>query len=149
MSLQVMPTVHVSDLVALYTLIVTKIVQKELIPSGRQGYYFAFAHRSPTHALMDRIATALYKRGLVIDTSVKTWPNYTLAAEALALPELYIKAMCMSTGDLIPVNPYKIGWKPEWDEKRCLASIDDQVQAALDLDTVKASRYDTLLTSEK
>jgi hypothetical protein len=144
-----MPTVHISDLVALYALVVTKVLQKELIPSGRQGHYFGFAHRSPTHALMDRIATALYTRGLVTDTGVTTWPNYSVAADASALPELYIKSMCMSTGDLVPVNPYTIDWKPEWDEKRYLAGIDDEVQAALHLDTVPVSRYDTLLAAEE
>jgi hypothetical protein len=139
--------VHISDLVALYALIVTKILQEEPIPSGPTGTYFGFAHRSPSYALMERIAVALHVRGLVTDASVKTWPSYKAAAEALALPELYIKPMCMSSGDLISVNPYSIGWQPEWDEKRYLAEIDAEVQAALDLNTVKSSRYERLMSA--
>jgi hypothetical protein len=141
--------VHISDLVALYALITTKVLQGEEIPSGERGNYFGFNHRSPTWAVMDRIAVSLHSRGLVPDASVKTWPSYKMAAEAMQLPELYIKPMSISTGDLVPVNGYKIGWKPEWTEERFLESIDDLVQAALDLDTVKTSRYDVLMAAEK
>ncbi|KAF2181555.1 NAD(P)-binding protein [Zopfia rhizophila CBS 207.26] len=143
------PAVHISDLVSLYALLTTKILQKEPMPSGEQGHYFGFNHRSPYWAVMDRIATSLHARGLVADASVKTWPSYKMAAEAMSLPELYIRAMCTSTGDLVPVNAYKIGWQPEWTEERYLADIDAEVQAALDLDMIKSSRYDTLLSAEK
>jgi len=143
------PAVHISDLISLYALLTTKILQKSPIPSGEKGHYFAFNHRAPAWALMDRIATALYSRGLVSTSDVKTWPSYKVAAKDLHLPETYIQAMCCSTGDLEPVNAYELGWQPEWSEERYLASIDDEVQAALDLDTGKASRYDLLLAAEE
>jgi hypothetical protein len=141
--------VHISDLVSLYALLTTKMLQKKSIPSGSHGYYFAFTHRSPYWAVMDRIAVALHARGLIPDASVKTWPSYKMAAEAMQLPELYLSGMCMSAGDPVPVNPYKIGWQPEWTEERFLELIDAEVQAALDFDTVKTSRYETLLSAEK
>ncbi|KAE9369113.1 hypothetical protein N431DRAFT_469047 [Stipitochalara longipes BDJ] len=58
------PAVHISDLVALYTLLVQKILQKEPIPSGEKGYYFAIAHRAPWWDVLERLAEALHARGL-------------------------------------------------------------------------------------
>jgi hypothetical protein len=143
------PAVHISDLVALYALLTTKILQNEPIPSGEKGHYFAFTHRAPFWALMDRIATALHTRGLIPSTEVKTWESYDVAAKSLNLPRAYVQAMCCSSGDQVPVNGYELGWKPEWNEERFLANVDTEVQAALDLDTVKTSPYDLLFDAEK
>lgn len=142
--LQRPPAVHIADLVELYALLTTKILQKESIPSGEHGYYFAFSHRSPWWAVLERIAAALHARGLIADASVKVWPDYDVAAKSLQLPRQYIVPMTMSTGEMVAVNPYKIGWQPKWNEEHYLASIDDEVQAALEFDTVTASRYDSL-----
>jgi hypothetical protein len=53
------------------------------------------------------------------------------------------------SGDMVAVNAYKIGWKPEWDEKRFLECMDDEVVAVLELDTVKASVFSALLADDK
>lgn len=53
------------------------------------------------------------------------------------------------SGDLVPVNAYRLGWKPKWDEEQFLASIDDEVQAVLELDTVKATIFDLLTSADK
>jgi hypothetical protein len=53
------------------------------------------------------------------------------------------------SGDMIAVNAYEIGWKPKWDEKRFLESMDDEVVAVIELDTVKASVFNDLLTDGK
>lgn len=87
---------HVSDLAALYAIIVKKIMQKEPIPRGNKGYYFAMAHRMPWWAVMQGLAKALHARGLVTDSEVKIWPSYEVAAEALGFPLLYIEPMTMS-----------------------------------------------------
>lgn len=50
---------------------------------------------------------------------------------------------------MVAVNAYKIGWKPKWDEKRFLECMDDEVVAVLELDTVKASVFNTLLANDK
>ena len=50
---------------------------------------------------------------------------------------------------MIPVNAYKLGWQPKWDEKRFLDGLDDEVEDVLALDTVKASVFDALLKDEK
>jgi len=56
--------------------------------------------------------------------------------------------LCIS-GDMFAVNAYKIGWKAKWDEKRFMECIDDEVVAVLELDTVKASVFNTLLADDK
>jgi hypothetical protein len=46
---------------------------------------------------------------------------------------------------MVPVNVFKLGWKPEWDEERFLKNIDAEVQDALELDHYKPSAYDTFI----
>ena len=49
------------------------------------------------------------------------------------------------SGDFVPVNAAKLGWKPEWDQERFFENIDDEVQAVLELDTVKQTIFNSLL----
>ncbi|KAF2792902.1 NAD(P)-binding protein [Melanomma pulvis-pyrius CBS 109.77] len=141
------PTAHISDVVALYTLIIMRILNKDLVPSGEKGYYFAMAHRYSWWNVMQRIAEAMHARRLVDEPEAKIWPSYEMAAESLGYPLLYMRAIGTSTGELVPVNAYKLGWNPKWDEEMFMNSMDDEVLAVLELDTAKASIFDTLLTT--
>ncbi|XXG95183.1 hypothetical protein Hte_001443 [Hypoxylon texense] len=141
------PAVHISDLVAFYALLIEKILQKEQIPSGEDGYYFVMAHRAPWWAIMQRVAEALYARGLVAEPKTQTWPSYDVAADTLGFPRLFMKAIGTSSGELVAVNAYRLGWQPKWDEERFLDSIDDEVQAVLELDNIKPSLFDPVSTS--
>jgi ABC-type taurine transport system ATPase subunit len=73
--------------------VVERILQKQAMPSGKDGYYFAQAHRAPWWAFMDAVAKALHARGLVADSRLETWPSDEAAAEALHFPALFIRAM--------------------------------------------------------
>lgn len=46
------------------------------------------------------------------------------------------------------MNPYNIGWKPKWGEKEFMDSLDDEIADVLELDTVKASIFDSLLEKQ-
>ena len=48
---------------------------------------------------------------------------------------------------MIAVNAYKLGWQPSWNQQKFLESIDDEVQAVQELDTIKPSLFDSLLKS--
>ena len=85
------------DLAKLYTLILEKVVQGELTPSGERGYYFAMAHRSSMWSVAEGLAASLYRRGLVDSAEVKVWPSDQKAAEELGFPARYIRAMCTSS----------------------------------------------------
>jgi hypothetical protein len=54
-----------------------------------------------------------------------------------------------NSGDMVPVNALRLGWKPKWDEKRFLENLDGEVQSVLDFDTVPASLYDSLMADQK
>ena len=54
-----------------------------------------------------------------------------------------------SSGELVAVNPYKLGWQPRWDEERFLNSMNDEVTAVQELDTVKPTIYESLLSPSK
>lgn len=88
---------HVSDLTALYVLLLEKILQSEPVPTGESGYYFAMAHRSPWWKVMDGLAKSLHSRGLVKEPEAKVWSSYDVAADTLGFPRLYIRAIGMST----------------------------------------------------
>ena len=91
--LQCPPAAHISDIVALYGLLVENILRNEDIPSGNEGYYVAMAHRAPWWAYMQALAKSLHARGLVIDSELEEWPSDEAAAEALHFPALFIRAM--------------------------------------------------------
>ncbi|KAI1137283.1 NAD(P)-binding protein [Hypoxylon sp. FL0543] len=143
------PMVHVSDLVAFYTLLVEKILRKEQIPSGEQGYYFGFAHWASWWDVTQRLADALYARGLVAEPKVEVWPSWEEAADHLGLPRPHVRSIGTPTGKLVPVNAYRLGWQPKWDQERFVGSVDDEVQAVLDLDTVKPTLFDALLRQQE
>ena len=91
--LQYPPGAHVSDLVDLYGAIIEHILQDQAIPSGRDGYYSAQAHKLPWWAYMEALAKSLHARGLVVDSELATWPSDAAAAQALRFPQAYIRAM--------------------------------------------------------
>ncbi|RSM08477.1 hypothetical protein CDV31_008114 [Fusarium ambrosium] len=136
--------VHISDLTSLYLLLLEKILRGEPVPTGENGYYFALAHRAPWWKVMDGLAEGLYSRGLVTEPKVQVWPSYDEAADTMGFPRLYMQAIGTSSGHLISKNPLKLGWKPKWDEKRFLDSLNEEVEAVQQLDTVKMSLFDSL-----
>ncbi|KAI1378883.1 NAD(P)-binding protein [Hypoxylon crocopeplum] len=141
------PAAHISDLTALYALLVEKILQKESMPSGENGHYFAMAHRAPWWDVMQRLADALYAHELVKEPKVQTWPSDDIAADTLGFPRPFIRGIGVSSGQLVPVNAYRLGWQPQWDKERFLESMDDEVQAVLELDTVKPTLFSSMLAN--
>lgn len=87
------PAVHISDLSALYVLLLESILKKQDIPNGEDGYYFATVHRLPWWRVMQGLAEALHSRGLVESADVKTWPSYDTAADELGFPRMYMRAI--------------------------------------------------------
>ncbi|KAI9704644.1 MAG: hypothetical protein M1820_005392 [Bogoriella megaspora] len=142
------PSVHISDLANFYTLLTEKILQKEPVPNGEKGYYFVIAHKTHWWRVMQRLAEALHARGLVAEPEVDVWPSDDVAAEYLEFPRPFVRAMGTSSGEFVPVNAYELGWRPKWDEKRFMESLDDEIQAVLELDTVKPSVFATLLPNQ-
>ncbi|KAF2238758.1 hypothetical protein EV356DRAFT_528666 [Viridothelium virens] len=141
-------SVHISDLVAFYVLLTEKILQKEPIPSGEKGYYFPISHRTHWWAVMERLAKALHARGLVMEPKPEVWPSDDIAAEYLGFQRRHIRAIGTSSGQLVPVNAYRLGWQPKWDEETFLASLDDEIQAVQELDTVKSTVFDNPASNE-
>lgn len=84
---------HISDLVALYALLTEKILQKDSIPCGEKGYYFAMAHKTHWWDVMQRLAEALHARGLVVQPKAEVWPSDEMAADYLGFPRPYVRAM--------------------------------------------------------
>ena len=82
---------HISDLTALYGRIVEKILRKEVIPSGTEGYYFALAHDLQWWETLNQLATALDARGLITDPEVHLWPSNEAAAELLGVPVPFVQ----------------------------------------------------------
>jgi hypothetical protein len=85
--------VNISDLTALYGQIVKKIVQKETIPSGEEGYYFALAHEIIWSEALQHLAIALKARGLVTDSKIQIWTSDEAAAESLGVPAPFVQIL--------------------------------------------------------
>jgi hypothetical protein len=84
---------HVSDMAALYILLLEKILNKEPLPTGENGYYFAMAHKASWWDVMQQLADALHKRGLVNEAKVEIWPSDEMAAQGLGWPRHFVRAM--------------------------------------------------------
>jgi hypothetical protein len=139
------PATHVSDLTALYALLVSKLVAGIPVPHNERGYLFAFAHRAPWHKTMDRLAEALYKRGLVSTPNTAIWPSYEAAAEQLGWPPQLARAMATTAGDLVAVQAYKeLGWQPVWTEQMYLDSMDEEIDGVLEHDKFEPTLYNAL-----
>ncbi|KAF4972347.1 hypothetical protein FSARC_1069 [Fusarium sarcochroum] len=141
-------TAHISDLTTYYVLLLSKILKREPLSFGNDRYFFPIAHRAPWWAVMDKIAKALYARGLINDPTPQIWENNDIAADSLGFPRLYIKGIGMSNGDLIPVNAQELGWSPAWNEEKFLDSMDDEIRDVQELDTVKMSLFDSLVSKQ-
>ena len=87
-----MSGVHITDLIALYGRLVDKIIRKETLPSGKEGYYFALAHDIVWRETLDRLVAALNARGLIKDSHIEDWPSDGFAAEALGVPKGFVQA---------------------------------------------------------
>ena len=92
-TLQKVSGVNISDLTALYGQIVKKIVQKETIPSGEEGYYFALAHEIVWTEALQYLAIALKARGLVTDSKIQIWTSDEAAAESLGVPAPFVQIL--------------------------------------------------------
>lgn len=88
-----MSAVHITDLTALYWRLTEAILQKEPIPHGEEGYYFAIAHHLDQWDVLDHLAEALEARGLVAGTTLEVWPDNEFAAESLGVPAQFVTAL--------------------------------------------------------
>lgn len=84
---------HISDLTALYGRIISKVLRKETISSGAEGYYFALAHDIYWWEVLDHLAVALKARNLVTDAKTQIWPNDEAAADALGVPVQFVQTL--------------------------------------------------------
>ena len=67
------------------------MLQKEALPSGSEGYYFALAHDLDRWEVLDHLAVALHARGLVTDSRMQFWPSDEAAAKALGVPVEFVQ----------------------------------------------------------
>ena len=157
-----MPAVHISDLMTLYALLLERILRKQPLPSGEEGYYFAAAHMYRWWDVLGRLAAVLHARGLVNEPSVQIWQSDEMAQEALGgmpidfMHMIWIRRMyspsvgyrCWADGECrTPINSvkaYEFGWQPVWDERRFLENMEDEVEAVQELDRVRSSIFDSL-----
>ncbi|KAF2019626.1 NAD(P)-binding protein [Aaosphaeria arxii CBS 175.79] len=135
---------HISDLVSLYTLLVSKIIAREDIPRGKEGYYFALAHRIEGWEVAESLSGAAKARGLIADSTVEVWESDASAAEAMGVPEMFVQVLWNSGDEMIARRPFSLGWSPKWDRKRFIDNIDDEIAAVLELGEAKSSLVSSL-----
>ncbi|KAH8691553.1 hypothetical protein BGW36DRAFT_305676 [Talaromyces proteolyticus] len=139
--------VHISDLTALYGLIVEQFLRGESIPSGREGYYFALAHDIFLGEVGDHLASELRDRGVTTNSEARTYSDEQAAATSLGVPVQFVQMLWDAGANIVAEIPRSIGWKPAWDKARFLQHIGDEVQAVVDLGKPKSSLVDSLLAA--
>jgi len=78
---------------ALYGKIVEKILQKEAIPNGEEGYYFALAHSLKMGTVAEHLAVALKARGITPNSTVGIWESDEAVAEAMGVPVQFVQIL--------------------------------------------------------
>lgn len=139
-----MSGVHITDLTALYELIVVKALGKETLQHGRDGYYFALGHDIQWSETLPRLAATLQARDLVKDSEIDVWPSDGEAADAMGVPAAFVQLLWNSGEDLVTDNQGRLGWEPKWDKQRFLNHMHEEVQAVLDEGKAKSSLIDSL-----
>lgn len=56
----------------------------------------------------------------------------------------WIASLTPVRGDLSPVNLEKLGWQPFWNEERLLASLKDEIEAAVSFVEATTTAFDAL-----
>ncbi|KAL2815836.1 hypothetical protein BDW59DRAFT_166649 [Aspergillus cavernicola] len=136
--------VHISDLTALYSQIIEKVLQDETVPCDKEGYYFALAHDLFLGEVLEHLALALKSRGLVTDTETRVYPNDRVAAELLGVPEQFVQTLWNSGDNIVAEVPFRIGWRPAWSKEQFFKNINDEIDAVLELGKAKSSLIDSL-----
>ncbi|KAH8203456.1 hypothetical protein TruAng_002327 [Truncatella angustata] len=139
--------VHITDLTALYWRITQAILQKEDIPDGEEGYYFAKAHTLYQWDVLEHLAKALKQRAFIEDDKTEFWPSDGFAAQSIGVPEQFLEALWKSGDKLTTTRAQSIGWKPQWDETRFLENINDEINAVLKHEKAKSSLVDSLFAA--
>jgi hypothetical protein len=93
--------VHISDLTALYGLIVERFLRGESLPSGREGYYFALAHDIFLGEFGDYLAGELRDTGMTSDSEARPYSDEQAAAESLGVPVQFVQ-MLWDSGYVLP-----------------------------------------------
>jgi hypothetical protein len=95
-SVQKVSGVHISDLTALYGLIVERVLRRESLPSGREGYYFALAHDIFLGEVGDHLASELRDRGVTTNSEVRRYSDDKLPRHRWGFPH----SLCRCCGIL-------------------------------------------------
>jgi hypothetical protein len=45
---------------------------------------------------------------------------------------------------MVPVNAFKLGWTPKWDEQKMLLSLDDEIDAVIESEEIKPTIFSSL-----
>ncbi|KAF5537738.1 nad dependent epimerase dehydratase family [Fusarium mexicanum] len=139
--------VHISDLTALYRRIIHAALNREEIPSGKEGYYFAVAHDLDMWQFQDHLAAAMKARGLVKSDKPEVYPSDEFAAEAIDVPVEFLSILYKSGGHFTATRPQSIGWKPKWDRERFLKNVDAEIVDVVELGRANSSLVDSLFAA--
>ncbi|KAH7236401.1 hypothetical protein BKA59DRAFT_426846 [Fusarium tricinctum] len=121
---------HIEDIAALYTLILAKVLAKEDIPSGKDGFYFANAGRQSWLDIAKGIARLGHQFG-----KLPAEPKSVTLAEASRawfdgdenLTEPAICSHSLTNGE----RSRELGWKPLKDDSRWEETIAEEFEVAL------------------
>lgn len=100
--------VHIDDLVALYELLVAKIVAGEEIPSGEQGFYFSGNGRHTWKDVAQGVGDALLAVGvgegeikkISLEEGAERWTNGDTLFAELAFASKYVLVLVPSSSGL-------------------------------------------------
>jgi hypothetical protein len=101
-SMQKVSGVHISDLTGLYGLIVERVLRRESLRSGREGYYFALAHDIFLGEVGDHLASELRDRGVTTNSETRRYSDEQAAAASMGVPVQFVQMLWDSEYVLSP-----------------------------------------------
>ncbi|KAI8957598.1 NAD(P)-binding protein [Daldinia sp. FL1419] len=124
------PVCHIIDNTTVYIELLRKILADENPSHGKNGYYLAASGSVTWDDLYDAVATALVKRGVIVDDSVALASDETLErmGAALGFPKEMVPVQLGGKCTLIARRAREeLGWNPVYSAGHILEAADAEV----------------------
>ncbi|PIB01679.1 hypothetical protein CB0940_01250 [Cercospora beticola] len=129
------PVCHISDTVSLYSHILTKILNGEDPPHGKNGYYLASTGPVAWEKIYAAIASALFAKGVIADEKLRPIDQGAIDRIVTALGvDNKSSALSKISGNCTytPRRGETTGWKPKFAPAHILESMDEEVEHILE-----------------
>ncbi|KAM5355057.1 hypothetical protein ACJ41O_001703 [Fusarium nematophilum] len=122
--------VHVTDLAALFEVVLARSIEDSSLPAGRNGYFFANTGRHAWKEVAEKLAVVGHDRGILDSPVAVPLDLGSAAARFFDSDAVKTERTHASTSSTIAERGREIGWKPEKTEEDWWAGVGEALDTA-------------------